>query len=308
MAEHAQRLLLVAPQAQLGDLDALLQAWRARGIDVAVDSYQQAMPIADTLLDGHDAIEALLLAGDARRAPATVLPGPFLMARDGRRVPAAWLPLRNSAANQRFAACAARVQRRTASEQSLALFSQWHPQYLRVIERIDSLVRAQWQTFRWSGDLITREGLVDAVGSGLGLGVYLGHGRAVGWVGYHGVRSHHFDAFDGEPMGALMSLCCRTASRRRTGLSYAEALPLRGVAAASFGATSDTLHTDNTRWAIGLCDALSAGVKTIGELVARAAPASPSACKAYRLIGDPLAPLASSRAAVMDALAVPTYP
>ena len=308
MAAHPQRLLLVAPQAQLGDLDALLQAWRARGITVVLDSYQQTMPKADTLLDGHDAIDALLLAGDARRAPATVLPGPFLIdarwpAR-ARRLAA----IAQYATNQRFAACAARVQRRAGSEQSLALFSQWHPQYLRVIERIDSLVRAQWQTFRWSGDLITREGLVDAVGSGLGLGVYLGHGRAVGWVGYHGVRSHHFDAFDGEPMGALMSLCCRTASRRRTGLSYAEALPLRGVAAASFGATSDTLHTDNTRWAIGLCDALSAGVKTIGELIARAAPASPSACKAYRLIGDPLAPLASSRAAVMDALAVPTYP
>ena len=308
MAAHTQRLLLVAPEAQLNDLDALIQAWHARGIEVVVDRYQQTMPKADTLLDGHDAIDALLLAGDARRAPATVLPGPFLLDGNGRRVPAAWLPLRNAAANQRFAACAARVQRRAGSEQSLALFSQWHPQYLRVIERIDTLVRTHWQTFRWSGDRITREGLVDAVGSGLGLGVYLGHGRSVGWVGYHGVRSHHFDTFAGEPMGALMSLCCRTASRRRTGLSYAEALALRGVAAASFGATSDTLHTDNTRWAIGLCDALSAGVKTIGELVVRAAPPAPSSCKSYRLIGDPLAPLASSRAAVMDALAVPTYP
>ena len=308
MEVNAQRLLLVAPEAQLGDLDALIQAWHARGIKVVVDSYNQAMPTVSALLDDHDDIDALLLAGDSRRAPATVLPGPFLNDRDGRRIPAAWLPLRGAAANQCFAACAARVHRRAGGEQSLALFSQWHPQYLRVIDRIDSLVRAKWQTFRWTGDLITREGLVDAIGSGLGLGVYMGHGRAVGWVGYHGVRGHHFDAFKGEPMGALMSLCCRTASRRRTGLSYAEALALRGIAAASFGAISDTLHTDNTRWAVGLCDALSAGVQTIGELIVRSAPASPDACKSYRLIGDPLAPLTSSRAAVMDAFAVPTYP
>lgn len=304
----AKRLLLVVPETARDDLDTLIQAWRQCNIEVIVDSYDQAMPSASTLLDGHDVIDALLLAGAARRAPATVLPGPFLIDRTGRRVPAAWLPLRNATANQRFAACAARVHRRAGTERGLALFSQWHPQYLRVADRIDSLVRARWQTFRWTGDLITREGLVEAMGSGLGLGVYLGHGRSVGWVGYHGVRGHHFDTFDAEPMGALMSLCCRTASRCRTGLSYAEALPLRGVAAASFGATSDTLHSDNTRWAVGVCDALSAGVTTIGELVVRAAPASPSACSPYRLIGDPLAPLTSSRAALADALAVPTFP
>jgi len=302
------RLLLAIPDARLGDLEALLQAWHEGGVEVLVHRYRRDMPTADALLAAHDALDALLLAGDARRAPATVLPGPFLVDRAGRRVPAAWLPLRSAAANRRFAASAARVQRRAGAERGLALFSQWHPRYLRLADRMDELVRARWQTFRWAGDVVTREGLVDAVGTGLGLGVYLGHGRPVGWVGYHGVRSHHFDGFDGEPMGVLMSLCCRTASRRRTGLSYAEALPLRGVAAASFGATSDTLHTDNTRWAIGVCDALAAGVTTVGELIVRAAPASPRACAPYRLIGDPLAPLASSRAAVADARAVPTYP
>jgi hypothetical protein len=90
-------------------------------------------------------------------------------------------------------------------------------------------------------------------------------------------------------------------------LSYSEALPLLGVVAASFGATSDTLHTDNTRWAVALCDVLSAGASTIGELIVRAAP-SAGAVAPYRLIGDPLAPLAVPRKAVARAAAVPVYP
>jgi len=192
---------------------------------------------------------------------------------------------------------------------AVALLGQWHPRYLRVTERIAALLESCARTLRWTGDVIGRDDMVRALGTGLGLGFYVGHGRPSGWVGYQGVRQHHFSApYGGEPIGALLSLCCRTASRRRIGLSYAESLPLQGVAAASFGATSDTLHTDNTRWAIGLCDALLGGAETVGELIVRGAPPSASACAPYRLIGDPLAPLASARTAVFNALAVTTYP
>ena len=82
---------------------------------------------------------------------------------------------------------------------------------------------------------------------------------------------------------------------------------MRGVAAASFGAVSDTLHSDNTRWAVGLCDALAAGVREIGELILRAAPAHGSAVTPYRLIGDPFAPLATTAQALRLAAAQPTY-
>lgn len=305
----AQRLLLVAPAAQLCDLDALQQAWQVRGVDVIPHTYGRAMPAADKLLDGHDGLDAVLLAGNARRAPATVLPGPFLVDSKDRRVPAAWLPLRDAGSNRRFAATAARVQLRPRQQMAVALLGQWHPRYLRVTDRIAALLETRARTLRWTGDVIGRDDMLLALGTGLGLGLYVGHGRPSGWVGYQGVRRHHFDTLaEREPLGALLSLCCRTASRRRIGLSYAEALPLQGVAAASFGATSDTLHTDNTRWAIGLCDALASGADTIGELIVRAAPPSPAACLPYRLIGDPLAPLASARAAVADALAVHTYP
>jgi hypothetical protein len=140
------------------------------------------------------------------------------------------------------------------------------------------------------------------------LGIYVGHGRPIGWVGYRGLRAHHFEHFGGEPLGAIVSLCCRTASRRRTGLSYAEALPLAGVAAASFGAVTDTRHTDNTRWAVRMCETVLEGVDTIGELVVRSAPPSASATSAYRIMGDPLAPLSAPRTGETRARAVRTYP
>jgi len=302
-------LQLTVPASALDDLGALIDAWRRRRVEVRIRTYAQTMPTAASLLDGDDAVDAVLLAGDARRAPATVLPGPFLTDARGRRVPAAWLPLRDAATTRRFAAAAARVQRRARQQLAVALLGQWHPRYLRVTDRIAALLGEHAHTLRWTGDVIGREAMVQAVGTGLGLGLYVGHGRPSGWVGYQGVRRHHFDApAAAEPMGALLSLCCRTASRRRIGLSYAEALALQGVVAASFGATSDTLHTDNTRWAIGLCDALAAGADTVGELVARAAPPALPACAPYRLIGDPLAPLTSARRAVAEAIAVPTFP
>jgi hypothetical protein len=150
-------------------------------------------------------------------------------------------------------------------------------------------------------------------GANLGLGLYVGHGRPMGWVGYHGVRAHHFLGSEEvreprrEPMGAILSLCCRTASRRRVGLSYTESLPLMGVAAASFGAVKETFHSDNTRWAVGVCTALTEGARTVGELLVRAAPASPAALASYRLIGDPFAPLGSDDRSLRRANRVRTY-
>lgn len=303
-----RRVLLVAPRDRISDLDALTDAWRGAGIHVHSQPFDNAMPDLAKQIYAHENLDAALLVGSARRAPATVLAAPFLIDRRNRRVPVAWLPATGPAPLRRFAAAAARVHRRGGRDLAVALLGQWHPQYLRVVERMDTLMQPHLRTFRWTSDVITREGLVSAVGSGLGLGVYVGHGRPIGWVGYHGLRSRHFDGFAGEPMGAVLSLCCRTASRRRTGLSYAEALPLLGVAAASFGATSDTLHSDNTRWAVSLCQVLGEGVSTVGELVTRAAPLSPGAIAPYRLFGDPLAPLVASQAALERANAVPVYP
>jgi hypothetical protein len=218
------------------------------------------------------------------------------------------LPIKNSATNRRFADAAARVQQRARQKSTVALLSQWHPRYLRMSDRLESLLHQPIETFRWTGDIITREGVVDGLSSGLGMALYVGHGRPVGWVGYYGMRTHHFESFSGQPLGALLSLCCRTASRRRTGLSYTEALPLLGVTASAFGAVTETRHTDNTRWAVRICECLSEGVDTLGELIVRAAPPNSSATTPYRLIGDPLAPLAAEFIGAERAAAVVTYP
>lgn len=313
-ASLGQRLLFVLPADALPDFGDLLAAWRERGIHVTTLVNDGALPDVQNLLAGTDATDAVLLAGSSRRAPSTVLAGPFVTARTGRRVPVAWLPLTGRANNRRFAATAARVQRRAREQTAVAVLGQWQPRYLRVADRIEALLAPHLRTLRWTGDVLGRDDTVRSLGSGLGLAIYVGHGRPVGWVGYHGVRAHHFEtawadpAAHGEPLGAVLSLCCRTASRRRVGLSYAEALPLLGVAAASFGSIGDTLHTDNTRWAIGLCDALAAGAQTVGELVARGAPASASASSSYRLIGDPMAPLSGTDQGIARAARVTTHP
>ena len=293
-----------------------MEAWASAGIDVEFEPFTSVVPDVAALVAEQASLDAALLVSSARRAPGTVLPAPFVTGRDGRRVPVAWLPVRDTESLKRFAATAAKVQRRAGSRRALALLGQWLPNYLRVADRMrlladDGGVRA----FRWTGDAITRESMVDAIGCGLGLGLYVGHGRAVGWVGYHGVRAHHFQQPAGrdarrsprEPMGAILSLCCRTASRRRVGMSYAESLPLLGVAAASFGAVDDTLHTDNTRWAVGVCSALADGATSVGDLLVRAAPASPAALSSYRLIGDPLAPLGCDDRSLRRAGRVRTY-
>jgi hypothetical protein len=302
-----RRALLLAPEACRAALAPLVQAWSLAGIDACCETCDGAPPDIGARIAAQADLDAVLLVGTARRAPATVLPAPFVRDAAQRRIPLAWLPATSVGAVQRFALTAARVHRRAGVQQALAVFGQWHPRYLRVADRIDALLPPRWRGFRWTGERITREGLVQAIGSGVGLGLYIGHGRPKGWVGYHGVRGHHFDDFAGEPMGALLSLCCRTASRRDTSLSWAEALPLRGVAAASFGAISDTLHSDNTRWAVGLCDALASGVREVGELIVRAAPAQGTAVAPWRLVGDPFAPLATTAEALRCAAAQPTW-
>ncbi|HKE92894.1 MAG TPA: C25 family cysteine peptidase [Povalibacter sp.] len=305
---HKRRLLFALPREFAREFDDLLQAWDEGAVRVTVLPYVGSPKDVAASIDGMHDVDAVLLAGNSRFAPATVLPGPFLMACDGRRVPAAWLPLANAGVARRFAATAARVHHRVGQRAAIAVLAQWHPRYLRLADRIEQLLQPRSTTFRWTADVIGRHEVVNALGSGLGLGLYVGHGRAMGWVGYHGMRAHHFDSGEREPLGALISLCCRTASRRRVGMSYAERLTTNGVAAASFGAVGDTLHMDNTRWAVGLCDALATGVETVGELIARGAPPSPDAYAAYRLIGDPCAPLVTDYRAVRRAAAVPTYP
>ena len=307
-ASHRSReLLLAVPEGHADELRPLMDAWRRGGVRVEIRSYAGAIPDAAELAGARPRLDALVLAGPVRHAPRTALPGPFLTNGAGRTIPAAWLPVRGAASCRRFAIAAAHVHARPRQRRTLALLGQWHPRYLRLADRIERLLPRRVAAFRWTAEAIVREDLVQALGAGLGLGLYVGHGRPVGWAGYHGVRARHFDGWRGEPVGGLVSLCCRTASRRRTGLSWAEALPLLGVAAASFGAVEETRHTDNARWAVGLCAALRSGASTVGDLLVRAAPPQASARAPYRLVGDPLTPILAAHDGVRRASAVATH-
>jgi len=305
------RMTVVASSVALAALEPLLKAYRQR-FTLQIIETQGEVPERPVLRQLVSQADALLLVGTRRRSPRTVLPGPVLESHDGRWVPVGWLPEVGTASLRKFAEAAAQVHQRAAepSPQVMAVLSQWNPKYLNLAHRIEGLLdehRENSAVLRWSADQLIRDNLVQGLGCGLTAAFYVGHGRPVGWVGYHGMRAHHFHQDTGHPLGALFSLCCATASRKRTGLSFAEALPLMGKTAASFGAVEATLHADNTRWALGLCRAIDQGAATLGELIVQAMPKSNSALSSYRILGDPLAPLVAAPHAYHQAKKIGRY-
>ncbi len=303
-------LLAVVPRSWAPLLDPLFAAYAARRVQVATWLYDGEVPAESALAVAAATHDAVLLVGRGARAPRTVLSGPVLTTADGRRLPVGWVPVVDAASLSRFAVAAARLHARPQTVPTVALLAQRHPRYLRLTDRVETILddgRDQGAVFRWTSDLLLREDLIRALASGIGSAIYLGHGRAVGCTGYYGLRAHHFDDFAGEPFGALLALCCRTASRKRTALSFAEALPLRGVCGAVFAAVTSTLHTDNTRWAVRLSDAYLQGARNLGDLVVAALPTSARQIAPYRILGDPLAPLRASSRGLHRARRVEVY-
>ncbi len=254
------------------------------------------IPNDDEMLNFANQNEAVLLVGDRRRAPRTVLPAPIIKNDNSKLIPSAWLPYVNDDSLRCFAQAAVKVHERGEVQKStVALLGQWQRRFLNLSDRIEYLLQkgdSAIDTRRWTSDYLVREDLMENLQQGLGLAIYVGHGRPIGWVGYHGTRIHHFPVFNPQPIGAMLSLSCVTASRKRTGLSFAEALPLRGMCASSFGAVVETYHTDNARWSMNICNTLAKGVpNTIGELIVNSLPSSNEAIIPYRLMGDPMAPL-----------------
>lgn len=287
---------VVADSAATGALAPLLEVWERRG-PLRVE--RSGLPDTVALRSLADSSDAILLVGPRNRSPRTVLEGPVVQAADGRLVPVGWLPNTGPADLATFARTAARVHARAAVPQAdgrrtFAVLAERQPRFDRLADRVVRLAREDslLNAARWTAYEVDREELSRRMGSGPALAVYVGHGRPIGWVGYAGLRIHHLQ--QAEPAAAVVSLTCKTASRRRTGLSFAEALPLRGIAAAALGAVGPTLHTANARWAVRLARATAAAV-TIGDLVVAIAPHDPDA-SAYRLLGDPTAPLLDSPA------------
>lgn len=315
MGEHA--VTVVADPASADALAPLLDLWR-HGPGLRLLPWS-ALAGGDprALLDLADGAGAVLVVGSRKRSPRTVLPAPVLTDPHGRVVAAAWLPATSAEDLDRFARTAVTVHARAATtradadhpapaavpRRTLAVLGERHPRFDRLADRIVRLgaeaATPGVDVRRATAYELRRDDLVDLLATGPALGVYVGHGRPVGWVGYAGTRAHHLaDAVarpGHRPAAAVVSLTCQTASRRRTGLSFAESLPLLGVAAATLGAVTSTVHTGNARWALRIARDVGTA-NTIGDLVAMVAPHDPHATT-YRLIGDPTAPLLDAPAA-----------
>ena len=124
-----RRVLLLAPSGCMDALSPLVDAWAAAAIDARREACEGGVPDAGARVAGQEGLDAVLVVGSARRAPATVLPAPFVRDAAGRRIPVAWLPATRVDDVRRFALAAARVHGRAGALQALAVFGQWHPQY-----------------------------------------------------------------------------------------------------------------------------------------------------------------------------------
>lgn len=292
--------LAAGPRAALASLRPLVRAHeRERPVEVVYVA-EGAIPQLESLSDRLVGAEGLLVVGDRRRSPRTVLPAPFLTDAEGRHVPVGWLPDVGSALPVFARAAAAVLARERSRAGPVAVLAQWNRRYLTLAQRMDANLRSGGETaprlFHWTAERVTREDLVRGLRAGLGAGVYFGHGRPSGWAGYHGLRAHHLTEAAGEPLGALLSVTCLTANRRRVGLSFSESVTLGGAAASALGAVAHVKHLDNMRWMLGLAEALRDGEIRLGLALRRALAFRPRLREAYRILGDPLAPLVGSPA------------
>jgi Peptidase family C25 len=279
------RWVLVAPRRTHSALRPLIRA-REDSADVAVIEPSSM----DALVEAAGRADAVLLVGDRRRSPRTSLPGPFIRDPDGRLVPIGWIPDLGDELGI-FARTAASVERRTGPAGPLAILAPWRPRYLRLAERMEARVAGSLPVLRWTAERILRDDLIRGLGLGIGLAVYFGHGRPSGWAAYHGLHSGHLAQRPGQPLGALLSMTCLTASRFHVGLSFSETLVMRGMAASSVGAIAEVAHIDNMRWMLGLAAALRGGEQRLGSALLRSAPSQLGRAAPYRIIGDPMASL-----------------
>lgn len=261
----------------------------------------------DHIIESYKGEDAVLVIGSARRHPKSFFHAPFIQ-KATNKVPIAWLPIRNHRDIAYFTESVKEVHSRAQDDCVLALLSQKHPRYVRIVQRMNHILKNDIKALQWSSDLVFRDDIINALEEGIGLAAYFGHGRPIGWVGYYGLRAHHFERTDAKVIGGILSLCCQTASRKRTSLSFCEELVINKKCAATFGAVESTLHTDNTRWSVGICKALLEGAKTIGDVVLSAMPLNLTAYCDYRIIGDPLAPIYSTKQTALVAKDVKTYP
>ncbi len=313
MLTHSKRpkvttISVIANRHRQQVLSPLVDAYFSKGFDVVFHDLD--LPDQTYLEQVAPYSDAIIVVGPGVRSPGTVLQGPVINLSQGKAVPVGWVPHLSDEGLSRFAKTAETIHKRhSMPKRPVALLAQWLPRYLRLAKRIDAILEGtKYQCFRWTSDLVFREDMLHGLRLGLAAAFYLGHGRPNGWCGYYGIRAHHFETTNVNPMGALFCLCCRTASRKRTGVSFSEKLLSQGVAGAVLASTKDTLHLNNTRWAVSIMHGLRSEVDSIGALIANYLPVSERAITDYRIIGDPLAPLRGEPESLSLADKIPVYP
>jgi len=290
MLSSPDTLLIVAPSRALPSLTQLIKAHRM------YRSVRILAPDQEWMEDMED-VRGVLLIGNRKHTPRTALSGPFITTNLGRRVPVGWLPYTNATELECFSAAAAKVHCRVGAPGPVALLGQWDDNVMRTVRRAlkifeDEATSSSILSYWWTADRIVRRDLLCALRVGLGLVLYSGHGRPYGWAGYHGLHTRHLIHAKGEPIGAILSLTCNTANRYRVSLSFAEQIPLTGIAAAIFAAVRPTRTLDNWWWGNSLCTVFASNPSsTIGELIINGCPPESHQWENYRIIGDPLAPL-----------------
>ena len=305
-----KKLLLVIPGDLLEAFSPLIETWKGQAISAKAHIYpEKEIPKEKLVSKIAGGFDAVMLVGDARYAPRTVIPRPFITS-DGKKLPLSWLPVRNAGTLSKFITAACEVHSRKRHRITIGLLAQRQPRYLQVADKLQYQLKElsrKLTLFRWTSELVYPEDMLAGINCGMGTVIYLGHGRPVGWAGYYGIRIQHMVDFSDRPAGTVMSLGCNTASQNKVGFSFNEHLVMEGIAASTFGAVRATLHTDNTRWAVNVCHSLARGVNTIGELIVDAAPMTKSSVNSYRLIGDPMAPLFSDQEAFRFAKKIKVY-
>lgn len=300
-------IIVAGPASAISMLDSLIYQYKQQA-EVML-KINEDVPAQNQIQEWAEYAKAILVIFKRSRAPSTIVSGPLLFKKNGIPVPIGILPYTNDNAIRLFAAATEKVYNRTFIQDntSIALLGQWENRYLYLLKRIGHVLtkegtQPKLPTFFWSSDNIIREDMIRGIHLGLSAAIYLGHGRPNGWVGYLGTRAHHFNEFEGEPLGAMLSLTCHTANRWNTGLSFTEAIPLMGKAAAAFGAVGKTLHINNIRLGVRMSLALRSGMQRLDQLLIASLPDRKDVYKDYRIIGDPLAPLSAHPQATENAL------
>lgn len=306
-----QTILVVLQKEIKPHLRDLISTWQRHNYHPLYLFYdtEDGFPSAKKIAHAAESAIAVLAFTPANRAPHTLLDGPYIELKNNRIIPIGMVPYAGAESIALFIQTTCAVHDRKKSKPNVCMLSQRLPRYITVVNKIHTQLeqKKHLRSLNWTGDVMYKEDVLYGLNRGSALTLYVGHGRASGWVGFRGVKVQEMKLFAHKPTAVIFSLCCETASRRKVAYSFSEQLILEGISAVSIGATRKTLFTNNTRWAVSLGNELLEQVGTIGELIVNAKPSNPAAYKDYRLFGDPTIPIIPDKNFFTDIKHIESY-